>query len=127
MTAILLDLIFISALSKAFSVTTGKLLSLTHQDGIGFKNESLSVKSNTETETASKLLCSNSENCSSVSLEKMVTSLSPGQQEVAMILDAFVATYNAAYRYIHTIKYMLMTLTQYVLHSSFFLADQLKE
>jgi hypothetical protein len=84
MTAILLDIIFMTALSRAFSVPIHNLLSSAEQDKKS--NDTLLHEPNV----------ANPSNGSSS--DKTVSSLPQSQLEIATLVDAFVATYNAAYR-----------------------------
>ena len=93
MTAILLDIIFMTALSRAFNVSIHKLLSSTRQEE-GPNNTLLLQEPSTTTND--ETIAVHSSNGSSS--DKSVSSLSRGQLEVATIVDAFAATYNAAYR-----------------------------
>ena len=91
MTAILLDIIFMTALSRAFSVSIYRLLSSTKQED-GLRNALSQEPNITDGETVAV----HSSNGSS--RDKSVSSLPQSQLEVAAIVDAFAATYNAAYR-----------------------------
>ena len=88
MTAILLDTIFMTALSRAFHVSIHELLSSAKQEE-GYKNTPSNI-ANSETAAGH----SSNGPLSDVT----VSSLSQSQLEVATIVDAFAATYNAAYR-----------------------------
>ena len=90
MTAILLDTIFMTALSRAFGISMHKLLSSTKQED-GLENTLSQEPNITDGETVAA--CSNSS-----SPDKSVSSLHQSQLEVAAVVDAFGATYNAAYR-----------------------------
>ena len=98
MTAILLDIIFITAFSRAFSVSIHKLLSSAKQED-GLENTLSQEPNITDGETVAV-------HSSHSSPDKSVSSLPQSQLEVAMIVDAFAATYNAAYRsvlvWVHT-------------------------
>ena len=89
MTAILLDTIFMTALSRAFTVSIHKLLSSDKQEE-GYKNTPSNI-ANSETTAA---VHSSNGPLSDVT----VSSLSQSQLEVATVVDAFAATYNATYR-----------------------------
>lgn len=92
MTAILLDIIFITALSRAFSVSIDKLTSPAQQED-GLENIPSQEPNVTNGETVAAILSSGG-----VSPDKTIHSLSKSQLEVAMLVNAFAATYNAAYR-----------------------------
>ena len=97
MTAILLDIIFITALSRACAISLDKLLSPTQ--GARLDN-TLPLEPDIKNGEPTPLPRSNpcAVNDSGLSPDRMVSSLSRGQLEVATIVDAFAATYNAAYR-----------------------------
>ena len=86
MTAILLDIILITALSRTFNISIHKLISSAKLEN-GLEN-TLSRELNSET------VASNG----SFLPGETVSSLSQSRLEVATIVDAFAATYNAAYR-----------------------------
>ena len=98
MTAILLDIIFMTALSRAFNVPIHKLLSSAEEDE-KFKNTVLQEPSIANGETVAM----HSSNGSS--LGKTVSLLSQSQLEICTLVDAFAATYNAAYRSVSVSSY----------------------
>ena len=98
MTAILLDIIFTTALSRAFNVSIHNLLSAAEQNE-KFKN-TLSQESNIAN---GEMVAMHSSNGSS--LDKTVNSLSQSQLEICTLVDAFAATYNAAYRSVSVSSY----------------------
>ena len=98
MTAILLDIIFMTALSRAFNVSIHSLLSAAEQDE-KFKN-TLSQESSI---TNGEMVAMHSSNDSS--LDKTVNLLSQSQLEICTLVDAFAATYNAAYRSVSVSSY----------------------
>ena len=100
MTVILLDTIFIAALSRAFDIATDTAVSSIHQD-CGEVHSCGTLTETNSTNGALMLSLSTSEDDTSLSLERRtIFSLTRGQIEVGSILDAFAATYHAAYRYI---------------------------
>lgn len=98
MTAILLDIIFMTALSRAFNVSIHNLLSAAEQDK-KLKNTLLQEPNIANGE----IVTIHSSNGSS--LDKIVSSLSQSQLEIASLVDAFAATYNAAYRSVSVSSY----------------------
>ena len=96
MTVILLDTIFIAALSRGFDIATDTAISSIHQD-CGEVHSTLPETNSTNGALMPSL--STSEDDTSLSLERRtIFSLTRGQVEVGSILDAFAATYHAAYR-----------------------------
>ena len=90
MTAILLDTIFMTACSRAFGVSIHRLPSSAIQKEKS-KNTPLLQESNV---TDGETVAVHSSNDSSP--DKSVCSLPQSQLEIATIVDAFAATYNAA-------------------------------
>ena len=88
MTAILLNIVFMLALSRAYSIPLAKLLhdpSLCeegHVPDLGSNDEGLGMKLQDSRSTD----------------ESTCHKLSKGEGEVATLVDAFNATYNSAYR-----------------------------
>ena len=121
MTAILLDGIVIAALSRAFDTNMNKLISSIHQD-CGEDDSTLIREPNSMREESRPSPCSAVEKGNHESPERRDFSLSRGQLEIASILDAFAATYSAAYRYncqlltssimsyTHLLKFVLVSL-----------------
>lgn len=91
MTAILLDIVFITAISRALNMSIHKIISSTKREDV--HENVLSQEPNVTNHETVAVHSSNS-----VSPDKAVSSLSQSQLEVANIVDAFAATYNAAYR-----------------------------
>jgi hypothetical protein len=91
MTAILLDIIFMTALSRAFNISIHNLLSSAEQDEKS-KNTLLQEPNIANGE----MVAAHPSNGSSS--DKTISSLRQSQLEIATLVDAFVATYNAAYR-----------------------------
>ena len=98
MTAILLDIIFMTALSRAVNVSIHSLLSAAEQD-TKLKNTLLQEPNIANGE----IVAIHSSNGSS--LDKTVSSLSQSGLEIASLVDAFAATYNAAYRSVSVSSY----------------------
>ena len=96
MTAIMLDVIFITALSRAFNISVDKLLSTTSQDGGRVGNSPKPRASSTVDEENSLTVENGDCECPK---RRVTSSLSPGQLQIASVLDCFAATYHAAYRY----------------------------
>lgn len=92
MTAILLDTIFMTALSRVFSVSIHKLISSDKPED-GLENIVAPSRETLAVTDEFTILPSNGP-----SMDKAVHSISPSRLEVATIVDAFAATYNAAYR-----------------------------
>ena len=97
MTAILLDIIFITALSRAFNTpVVDSLTSLAFQ---GEQENSSKQKPSSTVSADGGMSCPAAESGSCESQERAAASLSLGQLQVASVVDAFAATYLAAYRY----------------------------
>ena len=95
MTAILLDTIFMTALSRVFSVSVHKLISSAKLEGGSESIMAPSLETNAMDDEEVTVLLSNGP----VPLtDKAVSSIAPSQLEVATIVDGFASTYNAAYR-----------------------------
>lgn len=99
MTAVLLDIVFSLALARAFLIPLSKLLSVPHSILPSQCNDShvpVLGSNNPLAGTGMKLQGGGSgvEGSSNCSCQK----LSKGQSEVAFMVDAFMATYSAAYR-----------------------------
>ena len=103
MTAILLDIIFITALSRAFNISV--VDSLTSLASQGEQENSSKQKPSSTVSADGGMTFPAAENGSCESQERAAASLSLGQLQVASVLDAFAATYLAAYRYSVTLRH----------------------